>query len=722
MLETRLLQCQQSGFFARKPKVTIGKMTNHKICAIVELRFTKLNIMKSKLFSFAFLFLGLSTIMAQSGAIDPTFAPGTGANSMVLCNVLQADGRVIIGGYFSSYAGNPSNRLARINTDGSYDLTFNIGTGANDAVFGAAVQADGKIVIVGPFSTVNGATHNGIARLNANGSIDNTFNSGAGFDGIPYNVALQTDGKIIIVGAFSSYAGVARNGITRINTDGSIDTSFDPVAGSGVSSINGVALQSDGKMLITGGFTTYNNVPRNHIARVNANGSLDTSFDPGTGFNSFTKCVRIQPDGRILVGGTFSNYNGTSAGRVIRINTDGTMDFSFSTANGANGDVDCMVLLNTGKIMIGGQFTMYGSTDRNYVAGINADGSLDTSFDPGQGCDWVVSSLSATTDNKLLITGGFTNYNGTASSRICRVLLGETEPVVYIPDLNFKLHLLGVPSINTNGDNEIQVSEAEAFTGSIACSSLNISDLTGIEAFTGITGLYCTNNQLTSLNVSANTQLVSLYCFDNQIANLDVSSNTVLYELICYNNQLTSLDVSSNAALAMLICGNNQLTSLDVSSNANLIQINCHTNSLNNLNVANGNNANITNANFYALNNPNLSCIQVDDEAYSTATWTNIDATTSFSENCTSVGIDAAVETSFVFEVYPNPANELIQVASLPVGANVYVSDLSGKLVYSSVAYGEQITINTSNFDAGLYLISVNQNGAYSTLKFVVNH
>lgn len=293
---------------------------------------------------------------------------------------------------------------------------------------------------------------------------------------------------------------------------------------------------------------------------------------------------------------------------------------------------------------------------------------------------------------------------------------------VTIPDANFKAYLVGNSAINTNGDAEIQVSEAAAFVGSIACSSLNISDLTGIEAFTGITGLYCANNQLTSLNVSANTELVSLYCFDNQIGNLDVSSNTALYELICYNNQLTSLDVSSNASLAMFICGNNQLTSLDVSSNANLIQIRCGNNSLNNLNVANGNNANITNANFYALNNPNLTCIKVDDEAYSTATWTNIDATGSFSENCASVGIEAAVETSFVFDVYPNPANELIQVASLPVGANVYISDLSGKLVYSSVAYGEQIAINTSHFDTGLYLISVNQNGAYSTLKFVVNH
>ncbi len=292
---------------------------------------------------------------------------------------------------------------------------------------------------------------------------------------------------------------------------------------------------------------------------------------------------------------------------------------------------------------------------------------------------------------------------------------------VTIPDANFKAYLVGNSAINTNGDTEIQVSEAAAFVGSIACSNLNISDLTGIEAFTGITGLYCTNNQLTSLNVSANTELVSLNCFDNQIANLDVSSNTVLYELICYNNQLTSLDVSSNAALAILICGNNQLTSLDVSSNANLIQINCHTNSLNNLNVANGNNANITNANFYALNNPNLSCIQVDDEAYSTATWTNIDATASFGENCTTSSIEENYSSSNGISIYPNPAKDEFTISALPVGSELRVFDITGKMMFSTVVNSNELTINTDGFTNGIYLIKAISEGINSTTKLMIN-
>ena len=164
---------------------------------------------------------------------------------------------------------------------------------------------------------------------------------------------------------------------------------------------------------------------------------------------------------------------------------------------------------------------------------------------------------------------------------------------VYISDANFKSYLIGNSDINTNGDTEIQVSEASAFSGAIFCAGLNISDLTGIEAFTSLTELYCGGNQLTSL---------------------DMSSNTALLWLACIDNQLTSLDVSNNTALTFLDCADNQLTCL---------------------NLANGNNTNIMQESFAATNNPNLTCIEVDDEEWSISNWTDyIDPQTSFSEDC----------------------------------------------------------------------------------------
>ena len=213
---------------------------------------------------------------------------------------------------------------------------------------------------------------------------------------------------------------------------------------------------------------------------------------------------------------------------------------------------------------------------------------------------------------------------------------------VYIPDANFKFVLVVNTSINTNGDSEIQVSEASAFTGNINCYGLSISDLTGIEAFTALTSLACGFNQLTSLDVSSCTALTTLYCENNQLTSLDVSNNNALTELYCYNNQLTSLDVSNNTALTYLNCGDNQLTSLDVSSNTALTFLSCYDNQLECLNVKNGNNTLIYL--LYAVNNPTLTCIEVDDENYSTTNWTDIDSQTSFSTdwciNCSILPLD----------------------------------------------------------------------------------
>ena len=182
---------------------------------------------------------------------------------------------------------------------------------------------------------------------------------------------------------------------------------------------------------------------------------------------------------------------------------------------------------------------------------------------------------------------------------------------VYIPDANFKAYLVDNSEINTNGDTEIQVSEASAFDGLIDCGYLGIYDLTGIEAFTALTVLACYINQLTSLDVTNNTALTGLYCFSNQLTSLDVSNNTTLIALECDDNLLTSLDVSSCAALALLDCDENQLDCL---------------------NVKNGNNTDFVT--FYASENPNLTCIEVDNVNYSMTFWTDIDQQTSFSEDC----------------------------------------------------------------------------------------
>ena len=228
---------------------------------------------------------------------------------------------------------------------------------------------------------------------------------------------------------------------------------------------------------------------------------------------------------------------------------------------------------------------------------------------------------------------------------------------VYIPDANFKAYLVGNPAINTNNDVEIQVSEASSFDGQMDCGALNISDLTGIEAFVSLTNLRCYENQLTSLDVTQNTALIWFDCSNNLLTSIDVSQNVSLQSISCSGNQLTSIDVSHNIALALLSCDENQLTSLDVIHNTALFWLKCSNNQLTSLDLSHNTSfaywdcqsnqltcLNISNGNYMSFggcvvnNNPNLTCIEVDDEDWLTANWNNwndpLDSQMYFSENC----------------------------------------------------------------------------------------
>ena len=184
---------------------------------------------------------------------------------------------------------------ARAQNAGNVDLTFDPGVGPSNPIYALAVQPDGKIVIGGNFLYLGGYTVDGFARLNADGSIDFTFNPGDGADQRVLVVALQPDGKVLIGGAFTTVNGYSRNGLARLNTDGSVDTTFGDYAGAN-DVVRGIAVQPDGQILVTGDFTTYNNYDYNHIVRLNGtDGSLDFNFTPGQGASAATEPVVVQP-------------------------------------------------------------------------------------------------------------------------------------------------------------------------------------------------------------------------------------------------------------------------------------------------------------------------------------------------------------------------------------------------------------------------------------------
>ncbi|WP_281336887.1 T9SS type A sorting domain-containing protein [Flavobacterium eburneipallidum] len=363
------------------------------------------------------------------GTLDTSFYSGNGAYGIEAV-AIQADGKILIGGYFSAYNFTPRSCLARLNPNGTLDNTFNMGTGTNSTIESIAIQSDGKILIGGVFTTYNGSAKNSIARLNTDGTLDNSFDSGTGANESISSIAIKTDGKIVIGGRFTSYNNTLIGRLAQLNADGKLDTSFLNPGGFGsgsTQSISCMALQSDGKTLITGEYVnSYNGIATKRLVRVNADGTLDTSFNTGTGPSSSVYAITTQSDGKILIGGRFANYNGVSRNGIARINTDGTLDTSFNIGTGLNNSIYSIAVQTDGKILISGLFTTFNGITRNRFARLNIDGTLDTTFDPGTGPDNVIYSIVLQKDGKIIIAGNFKKYNGTSKECIARLNINGT--------------------------------------------------------------------------------------------------------------------------------------------------------------------------------------------------------------------------------------------------------------------------------------------------------
>ena len=375
-------------------------------------------------------------IVAQAdlipGTLDTGFDPGSGANKLVQTIALQPDGKVLIGGYFTEVDGVAHGRIARLDVDGSLDSSFDAGHGANDYVTDIAIQSDGKIVIAGFFTKVGDTPRSRVARLNADGSLDVTFDPGTGPDSLVTAVALQPDGKVVIGGHFGQVAGVSRRFIARLNADGSLDTSFDPGGGAN-GTVEAVALQADGKVLIGGYFTRVDNVVRGRIARLNGDGSLDTSFSPSSGSDNAVYAIAVQSDGCAIIGGEFTLVNGVGRNRIARLNGNGSLDAAFDPGAGANRMVRTLAVQPDGRVLVGGWFNTMNGMMRVRIARLNPNGSVDTSFDPGSGATIGVEAVAVQADGKVIIGGYFTKVDGVLRNRIARL---HTDGSV---DVGFKI-------------------------------------------------------------------------------------------------------------------------------------------------------------------------------------------------------------------------------------------------------------------------------------------
>ncbi len=349
------------------------------------------------------------------------------------------------------------------------------------------------------------------------------------------------------------------------------------------------------------------------------------------------------------------------------------------------------------------QFSNY-TLDFTWVPG-DVDGGADPLlFSVAKYDNPVWQTLGASAQTATTLT---TFYPGPAMSDF---QIGEQNAcLVNIPDANFKAALVANLAINTNGNLEIECTEAIAFTGDIDVHSLGISDLTGIEAFIAATSLTCYDNDLITIDISANTNLQYFSCFQNLLTSLDLSSNTQLNTLLFGFNQIPTIDLSANTALTFIACDNGALTSLDLSANTALTFLNIYNNPLTSLNIQNGNNSNISY--FSAVNCPSLTCIQVSDVAYMNSNWVaGKDAGASFSSNC-----DAPVITCApAFSVCQDNVNGACSVSfTPPVSIQVGPSFTDRNVTYTGVsingagnsavvAPGALVSLNynvVSNFD-----------------------
>ncbi len=326
--------------------------------------------------------------LLEDGSNDSLFQNPFFAGGEIRLITTQSDGKILVGGNFRTVNGQDHKNLVRLNSDGSLDSTFN--PIVNKDVTSMSEQADHKLIIGGLFTTVDGQTHTSVARINTDGTLDSTFQDPALTDDTPgsetevSSIVVQPDGNILIGGFFDKVSGSVRSLVARLNPDGSLDTSFqDPVisGGNGSSSIRRLMLQSDGKVLLTGNFAYVGGFARSCIGRLNADGSTDTTFqNPNISDNGLPILIRdsiLQPNGSILIAGSFSSVGGQRRRKLARVYADGTLDPTFIDPNVMDGGFITIALQQDGKVIVAGDFTMVGGRPRSRLTRLMPDGSLD---------------------------------------------------------------------------------------------------------------------------------------------------------------------------------------------------------------------------------------------------------------------------------------------------------------------------------------------------------
>ncbi|NCT95594.1 MAG: hypothetical protein GXC72_14310 [Chitinophagaceae bacterium] len=338
--------------------------------------------------------------------------------------VKQADGKLLVAGEFSSYNGRPRKNFCRLMPDGSLDNDFIATSGFDREVNCIALQSDGKILVGGHFYTYNGQPASAIVRLNTDGSVDKSFNMGMGFyfgetnysssSGIVNTILVMPDGKILVGGRYVNYNGQRSFSLTRLNQDGTVDRGFQSGFVNGEEEVMSLAIHK-GRILVGGRFNKYSGAQRNGFVKITMSGSIDIGFNlggEGMEFETTIRSIAVQPDEKIVLVGRITKYNGNQIGNIVRLNENGWVDRKFFLSRFNTTTLYTTLIDEKGCIYVGGEFAQYHDVVRGGIIKLMPDGTPDkTALGTNIFSDVVVKSLVKTDDGNIIVAGRFSKLS-----------------------------------------------------------------------------------------------------------------------------------------------------------------------------------------------------------------------------------------------------------------------------------------------------------------------
>ncbi len=377
--------------------------------------------------------------IGQPGSFDHSFEVGTGFNGRVRALARTPDGRIYAGGEFTGYGYDLARNLVRLLASGERDTLLLVPDDVDSTVCALALQSDGRCIVGGDLTRYGGHISPRLLRVNEDGGFDAGFDIGAGFDSTVLALALTPAGDLLVAGRFTSCNGQPRSRLVRLHGDGSLDATFLQTGTGFNGTIISLCLRSDGRVLVGGDFTAYDGTPCGHIAQLGSDGTLDNAFICDPGFNTPVWCIAEQADQQFLAGGAFTTFNGSPTTRLVRFTADGIPDASFNAGTGPNNYVLTLAPMPNGMILGAGMFTQFNSYPRDRIVRLLEDGSVDDTFVTGggfwgDGASTQVRALALEPDDRVLAGGLFHGYNNGTSQNLCRILNGQADAIPLLAD------------------------------------------------------------------------------------------------------------------------------------------------------------------------------------------------------------------------------------------------------------------------------------------------